>query len=126
MYFCMVHFESKLLYDLLISMSSEERDQLSFGVIELDSNMVCVAYNRTESEFSGLSPSQVLGRAFFDTVAPCMNNNLVRGRLHQEGLDAVIHYSLSLRMAPTAVRLRLLTQNQSSNRFLIVEVPGAT
>ena len=73
----MLNFETTELYDLLLRQTAQERDSLPFGVVELDADLVCQGYNQTESRFSGLSPERVIGRQFFELVAPCMNNYLV-------------------------------------------------
>ena len=119
----MLSFEATELYDLLVQQTAEERDALPFGVIELDAELVCQAYNQTESRFSGLSPERVIGRQFFELVAPCMNNFMVRDRLLEEELDVIIDYVLSVRITPTPVRLRMLVKQGSSTRFLVVETP---
>lgn len=55
----------------LLSLGPEEADALPFGVITLDTHGNVLAYNRAESELSGLEPSRVVGRNFFEQIAPC-------------------------------------------------------
>lgn len=57
----------------LLSLSQEEVDALPFGLIALDPDGIIVRYNKAESSLSGLDPQRVLGRNFFEQVAPCTN-----------------------------------------------------
>ena len=55
----------------LLSLTQDEVDALPFGLITLDPDGTIVAYNKAESELSGLDPGRVLGRNFFEQIAPC-------------------------------------------------------
>jgi photoactive yellow protein len=55
----------------LLSLTQEQVDELPFGLITLDPDGTVVGYNRVESELSGLEPQRVLGRNFFEHIAPC-------------------------------------------------------
>ncbi len=111
--------------DLLVTLESQPVDvfdQFDFGVVTMDPAGIVIGYNESESIRAGLSSSQVLGRNFFETVAPCMNNYLVRQRyLDEDSLDEYLDYVFTFRMAPTPVRLRLLAQSGSDRRYLVVQ-----
>ena len=54
-----------------------------------------------------------------------MNNFLVADRLrHEMPLDETMDYTLSVRVTPTPVRLRLLAQPELELRYLVIEWPG--
>jgi photoactive yellow protein len=55
----------------LLSLTQEEVDALPFGLITLDPEGTVVGYNQTEVALSGLDPQRVLGRNFFEQIAPC-------------------------------------------------------
>jgi len=55
----------------LASLSPTEADALPYGLIVLDRQGIVRRYNDAESRLSGLDPRRVLGRSFFDRVAPC-------------------------------------------------------
>ncbi len=101
-------FEDIALSDLE-NLDAADRDLLPFGVIGLDSEGIAVIYNATEARLAGLRPENVIGAAFFETIAQCMNNYLVAQRFIDEAaIDETIPFVLTLRMRPTPVRLRLL------------------
>jgi photoactive yellow protein len=104
------------------ALSEAEQDALSFGLIVMSRDGVVVAYNRAESELSRLSPARVIGRHFFQDVAPCTNNSMIAQRFDTEPeLDATLDYIFTLRMAPTPVRLRMLRSAAAPFMYLLVE-----
>lgn len=101
--------------------SNEELDGLEFGVVAMDATGTVDAYNRFESELSGLRPANVIGKNFFTAVAPCTNNYLVAQRFKDEpSLDATIEYVFTLKMRPTKVTLRLLQGPEARRKYLLV------
>jgi photoactive yellow protein len=51
--------------------TSEEVDQLPFGMIQLDFEGNILSYNEAEATFAKLNKTKQIGRNFFDSVAPC-------------------------------------------------------
>jgi photoactive yellow protein len=116
-----VHFDTVDLQTALDAMPLEHCDELNFGLIVMDRSGVVVSYNAFESTRAGLSPDQVLGRHFFESVAPCMNNYLVAQRfLDESSLDDFLDYVFTFRMVPTPVRLRLMARPDSDRRYVAV------
>ncbi|KQQ32346.1 phosphonate transporter [Duganella sp. Leaf126] len=114
------------LANLLAHSDAEQLDVLRFGVIGFDRDGRVQRYNQFESQAAGLRPERVLGLDVFVAVAPCMNNDLVAQRFadaRQDGapLDETLNYVLTLRMRPTKVKLRLLSQPESELAFVLVE-----
>jgi photoactive yellow protein len=106
----------------LQNMQSRDVDRLPFGVIGLDASGIARLYNATEARMAGLAPDTVLGSSFFNAIAQCMNNYLVAQRFEDEAeLDAVIPYTLTLRMRPTPVRMRLLASASHPLRYILIE-----
>jgi photoactive yellow protein len=62
-------------------MSEGELDALPYGVIRLDRDGIVRFFNRAESRESGHPPRAVLGKHFFDAVAPCANLPAYRDRV---------------------------------------------
>ncbi|MGI4861702.1 MAG: phosphonate transporter [Janthinobacterium lividum] len=97
-------------------------DALPFGVIGLMPDSTVRRYNLAESKTAGLGAARVIGRRFFEEIAPCMNNFMVAQRFEDEAhIDDIIPYVLTLRMRPTPVRLRLLKAPGHDLRFMLVE-----
>ncbi|REE23180.1 photoactive yellow protein [Paraburkholderia sp. BL27I4N3] len=114
-------FEAVRIEELL-ALDGEHLDALPFGLIGIAPDAIVTLYNATESKNAGLRPESVLGKHFFEEVAPCMNNFMVAQRFADEdGLDHVVPYVLTLRMRPTPVRLRLLKAPEYATRFVLIE-----
>lgn len=114
-------FESVTLA-ALSAMSDVALDSLPFGVVGLERNGVVEIYNATEASLAGLKQRNVIGAAFFDAIAQCMNNFMVAQRFEDEPqLDVIIPYVLTLRMRPTPVRLRLLAIPDGQRRYILIE-----
>lgn len=118
-----VDFVSNDLFQELESRSEGQLDEIPFGIIAMTAEGNVVAYNKAESQFSGMTPSRVIGRHFFSSVAPCTNNYLVAQRFElEEAIDDLLDYVFTLRMAPTPVQLRLLKQPGGSRMYLAVKL----
>jgi hypothetical protein len=68
----------------------------------------------------------VLGQPLFTNVAPCLNNFMVAQRFEDAqddgaALDDTIDYVLTLRMRPVKVKLRLLAEPGSDQRYVLVQ-----
>jgi photoactive yellow protein len=104
----------------LAELPTPDFDRLPFGAIEMDRTTLVLRYNATESGYSGLSPSRVLGRPFFREVGICADNRLVARRYDEASLDETLAYTFSLRMRPTPVTLRMLKPEGSETMYLLV------
>ena len=106
----------------LTAMSEAGIDELPYGVVGLDRDGVVEIYNATEARLAGLKQRNVIGVAFFEAIAQCMNNFMVAQRFEDEPeLDSTIPYVLTLRMRPTPVRLRLIATAGARRRFILIE-----
>jgi photoactive yellow protein len=118
----LVDFRSPTLFAWLENATAEALDSLTFGVVAIARDGRVERYNLAESKLSGLTPSRVVGRNFFTSVAPCTNNFMVAHRFETESeIDDVINYVFTFRIAPLKVRLRLLKRSGAECAYLIVE-----
>lgn len=106
----------------LARMDPAERDRLPYGVVGLDHQGIVVVYSAAEARMAGLERDSVIGTAFFEAVAQCMNNFMVAQRFEDETeLDEILPYVLMLRMRPTPVRLRMLSTASEPLDFILIE-----
>jgi photoactive yellow protein len=66
---------------VLDGLTEAELDALPYGVILLDKDLLVRAVNRAESRESGFAPAQVLGKHYFEVVAPSTNLPAFRDRV---------------------------------------------
>lgn len=106
-----VTFNQGNIGNALERLSDEEIDALAFGMIELDARGVVRRYNATEALITGRRAEDVVGKSFFQQVAPCARRPEFLGRF-EEGvkrgeLDVVFEYVFDYKMNPTRVRVRM-------------------
>ncbi len=96
---------------LLANASSNDLDNLPFGVVKLDANAKILAYNRYQSMLSHRDPDKVIGKNFFKDVAICADTPTFADRFFAgvDGghLNAMFDYNLSYKMPQTKVRVHL-------------------
>ncbi len=118
----MMQFSDPQALALLDTHDDAQLDALPFGVVALGEGGIVLAYNAQESEKSGLSAASVLGKEFFQAVAPCTNNFMVAHRFESEiELDVTLPYTFTFRMRPTPVTLRLLRSAGARRMYMLVD-----
>lgn len=105
-------------------MSEKELDALPFGAIRLDKNGKILSYNMKESKLTGRDPKRVVGRNFFEDVAPCTNVQSFAGRF-REGvasgdLHAIFPYRFDFQMSPRDVTVTLFYSKQTETAWVFV------
>ena len=76
-----VTFEAPDLATRLEMLASHDLAGLDFGVIGLDADDRVRVYSSVEAQQSGYGTRPPIGLEFFETIAPCMNTPLFRGRI---------------------------------------------
>ncbi|MGK5036753.1 phosphonate transporter [Janthinobacterium sp. LB3P118] len=120
-----IQFDQPGITMLLETMDEAALNALGFGVIGFGRDGRVQRYNTFESKAAGLGVERVLQQELFTVIAPCMNNFLVAQRFadaHESGqvLDDTISYVLTLRMRPTRVKLRLLSDPLADLSYVLV------
>ncbi len=97
--------------NVLARLSNDEIDQLTFGAIQLDIAGRVVGFNLTEAGLVGRSREEVMGRMFFDEIAPCTRRPEFRGRFQDivtGKIDgALFEYTFDYKMNPTRVYVHM-------------------
>jgi len=118
-------FEDPDLGEALAEASQATLDDAPYGIVEVDSSGEVLFYNETESEFAGFDPEEVMGRNFFTSVAPCSNNRHFYGRFRENRRESVFDeqfsYTLTYRVSPTLVEVRLL--RHSGQTWVLINLP---
>ena len=119
-------FEDQQLLADLHALDDRQLDELAFGVIAFDSEIVVQRYNLHETQATGLKPERVIGHQLFAEVAQCMNNFMVAQKFLDASeagrpLDESMDFVLTWRMRPTPVRLRLLSSPAIGLQYLLLK-----
>ncbi len=112
--------------NVLSRMSPEEIDRLPFGAIQLDGSGVVLSYNAAESRITGRKSEDVIGRHFFNEIAPCCNTPIFRG-VFEDGvrtgqLDTIFTYVFTYRMNPTKVKIHMRKAMATPSYWVFVKL----
>ncbi len=106
-----IEFGQSDLDNVLAKMSVREIDELAFGAIQLDAAGTILSFNQAESNITGRRKDAVIGRNFFDDVAPCCNKPKFRGvfdaGVKSGNLNAIFDYVFDYVMQPTRVKIHM-------------------
>lgn len=117
-------FDEKEVIAMISQGEYEAINRVTFGVVHLNESGTIVGYSRQESELSGLRPEDVMGRNFFDEVAPCTNKadfrSLFAGVLSGEREFAVVDYTFPFRPRPIPVQVVMTHSHLLPKRYLLM------
>lgn len=106
-----VHFGSDDIENTLASMSEQDLDNLAFGAIQLDASGNILQYNAAEGGITGRDPKSVIGKNFFEEVAPCTKSQEFQGRFKdgvaKGNLATMFEYVFDYKMQPTKVKVHM-------------------
>ncbi len=105
-------------------MKPQELNALPFGAIQLDARGTVLRFNDYEANLTGRKPENVIGRNFFEEVAPCTNVREFAGRFHEGVLKKELHevfpYLFDFKMAPRNVTVTLFYNKANDTAWVFV------
>lgn len=106
-----VKFGADDIENALSKLSDGQIDDLAFGAIELDTTGKILQFNVAEGAITGRDPKAVVGKNFFNEVAPCTKSPEFHGRF-KEGvesgsLNTMFEYVFDNNMQPTKVKVHM-------------------
>lgn len=107
-------FDDPSLPEWLDASLVENFDSLPFGVVKMDYDGTVLYYNEPQSNLSGVSRENAIGKHFFTMVAPCTNNFMVSEKYKAQQLDEILPYMFTCITKPTKVELRLIKGNRGN------------
>ena len=111
-------------------MQPKELNALPFGAIQLDPKGTILRFNDYEAKLTGRKPESVIGRNFFEEVAPCTNVREFAGKFHEgiknNELHEVFPYLFDFKMAPRNVTVTLFYNKSNDTTWVFVREIGKT
>ena len=105
-------------------LTEQELEKLPFGAIQLDTTGRILRFNGFESQISGVSKEQAVGKLFFTEIAPCTNvkefygrfrDGVARKRLHEK-----FRYHYSFKRNPMDVTITLFYSDLTQSIWVFV------
>ena len=90
--------------DNILQREPHRAESLAFGAILLDRTGKIVKYNQAEGLIAGRAPNDVMGRNFFNDIAPCAKGETLSRRVPEVHAD---------RADPLDARLRVRLQDEA-------------
>ena len=118
-------FDQDDIENVLAQLDNSQIDALAFGAIQLDRDGKVLAFSRTESEMTNRDPKDVIGKDFFNEVAPCTRRPEFYGAFQkgvEEGkLSTVFDYVFDYKMNPTKVRVHMKKAMVGDSYWVLVK-----
>jgi photoactive yellow protein len=119
-----LRYDQDDIENVLSQLDDRQIDQRSFGAIQVDATGKILSYSRTESQITKRDPKDVIGKNFFDEVAPCTRRPEFHGRF-VEGVKAgtlsvVFDYVFDYNMNPTKVRVHMKKALTGDTHWILV------
>ncbi len=106
-----VSFEKHNIDDLMSKMDRRELDSLPYGAIQLDRMGNILFYNQAQADIASRDANTVIGKNFFNEVAPCTKRPEFFGRFQdivRNGKSvASFEYIFDYNMRPTKVTVSM-------------------
>lgn len=111
--------------DNILSREPARAEYLPFGAVLLDRNGVIVKYNKAEGLIAGRDPGSVIGKRFFDDIAPCAKGKRFHGeflKFNRSGLvNTLFDYEFAYKGANVKVRIHLKSQPDGQSCWMFVK-----
>ena len=120
-----VRFGSDDIENVMSTLGEGQLDDLAFGAVQLDANGKILSYNAAESEITGRSADDVIGKDFFNEVAPCTNTEEFYGKfkagVDSGNLNSLFEYVFDYKMTPTKVQVHMKKALQGDSYWVFVK-----
>jgi photoactive yellow protein len=116
----LVKFNDKDIQQLLTNVDQKKIDAMAFGAVELDATGKILSYNMAEGQIVGRKPTDVIGKNFFDEVAPCTKSPEFYGlfteivRTNRDTFDK-FQFVFDYKMQPTKVSVMMARSVTKTN-----------
>ena len=111
--------------DNILSREPQRAEYLPFGAVLLDRNGTIMKYNKAESMIANRNPADVIGKNFFNDIAPCAKGKRFHGeflKFHRTGqINVMFDYKFAYKGADVGVKIHLKSQPDGQNCWLFVK-----
>lgn len=111
--------------DNILAHEPQRAEYLPFGAVMLDRNGKILKYNKAESAIANRNPADVIGKSFFDEIAPCAKGKRFHGeflKFHQTGqINVMFDYKFAYKGANVGVKIHLKALPDGKSCWLFVK-----
>jgi photoactive yellow protein len=111
--------------DNILQREPQRVELLAFGGILLDRQGKILQYNQAEGFIAGRSPSDVIGKDFFNQIAPCAKGKRFHGEflkfVKTGSVHSLLEYEFDYKMKRTQVRIHLKSNSDGKTCWLFIK-----
>lgn len=111
--------------DNILNREPQRAEYLPFGAVMLDRHGKIVKYNKAEGLIANRTPEDMIGKDFFNEVAPCAKGKRFHGeflKFHRTGqLNVMFDYKFAYKGADVGVKIHLKAQPDGQNCWMFVK-----
>ena len=111
--------------DNILAREPQRAESLAFGAVLLDRSGKVVKYNKAEGMIAGRDPADVVGKDFFNEIAPCAKGKRFHGeflKFHQTGsVNVMFDYKFAYKGANVGVKIHLKSQPDGQHCWMFVK-----
>ena len=111
--------------DNILQKEPHRAESLAFGAILLDRNARILKYNKAEGLIAGRNPEDVMGRNFFNEVAPCAKGKRFHGeflKFFRTGeVNTMLDYEFDYKSTPVRVRIHMKSNTDGQTCWLFIK-----
>lgn len=111
--------------DNILQREPQRVEKLPFGAVMLDRAGKVVKYNAAEGMIAGRNAADVIGKDFFNQIAPCAKGKRFHGeflKFHKTGkVNTLFDYEFEYKMKPVRVRIHLKAAPDGQTCWMFVK-----
>lgn len=111
--------------DNILAREPKRAEFLPFGAVLLSRNAQIIKYNKAEGLIAGRDPSEMIGKNFFNDVAPCAKGKRFHSeflKFHKTGnVNTIFDYEFAYKGANVRVRIHLKSQPDGQACWMFVK-----
>ena len=120
-----ISFGKTDIENALAKMTDAQLNQLAFGAVEVDATGKILKYNAAEGALTGRDPKAVIGKNFFQEVAPCTNRPEFKGvfdaGVKQGKFSKLFEYVFDNNMTATKVQVHMKSSISGTSFWIFVK-----
>jgi photoactive yellow protein len=111
--------------DNILQREPHRAEMLPFGAVLLDRSGKIQKYNQAEGLIVGRSPADVIGKSFFEEIAPCAKGKRFYGEFlkfaNTGQQNVMLDYEFDYKMKPVRVRIHMKSAPDGLSCWLFVK-----
>ena len=111
--------------DNILSREPQRAEFLPFGAVLLNRQGKIVKYNKSQGLIASRNPEEMIGKDFFNEVAPCAKGKRFHGEFlnfHKTGqINVMFDYKFNYKGAEVGVKIHLKAQPDGQNCWMFVK-----